>query len=107
MKMVEKKTQTLGFKLSVVILNFLLLVLCSCGVLTYFNQMNSYRQQCETNLRDAGEYLELLISQDGEDFARYQAYFLNHYTEVNIPVDAKEYVSYRKDYERLFHTTYP
>ena len=86
-----KKTQTLGFKLSMLILAFLLVVLGSCGVLTYFNQMSSYREQCKTNLRDVGEYLENLIAADGEDFVRYQTYFLEHYDEVNIPVDADEY----------------
>ena len=99
-----KKTQTLGFKLSMLILAFLLIVLGSCGVLTYFNQMSSYREQCKTNLRDVGEYLENLIEADGEDFVRYQTYFLEHYGEVDIPVDADEYASYRENYERLFHT---
>ena len=102
-----KKTQTLGFKLSVLILAFLLIVLGSCGVLTYLNQMSSYREQCKENLRDVGMYLENLITADGEDFVRYQTYFLEHYAEVNIPVDADEYVSYRENYERLFHAEYP
>ena len=102
-----KKTQTLGFKLSMLILAFLLIVLGSCGVLTYFNQMSSYREQCKANLRDVGEYLENLIAADGEDFVRYQTYFLEHYGDVDIPVDADEYVSYRTNYERLFHTEYP
>ena len=91
--MTLKKTQTLGFKLSMLLLGFLLVVLVSCGVLTYFNQMSSYREQCETNLRDVGEYLESLITADGVDFIRYQTYFLTHYGEVNVPVDAVEYVS--------------
>ena len=102
-----KKTQTLGFKLSMLLLCFLLLVLSSCGGLTYFNQMSSYREQCKTNLRDVGEYLENLIEADGEDFVRYQTYFLEHYGELDIPVDADEYASYRENYERLFHTEYP
>ena len=102
-----KKTQTLGFKLSMLILAFLLIVLGSCGVLTYFNQMSSYREQCKANLRDVGEYLENLIAADGEDFVRYQTYFLEHYGDVDIPFDADEYVSYRTNYERLFHTEYP
>lgn len=102
-----KKTETLGFKLSMLILAFLLVVLGSCGVLTCFNQMSSYREQCKTNLRDVGEYLENLIAADGEDFAQYQAYFLEHYSEMDIPVGADEYVSYRENYERLFHAEYP
>ena len=102
-----KKTQTLGFKLSMLILIFLLVVLGSCGVLTYFNQMSGYREQCKTNLREVGEYLENLIAADGEDFVRYQTYFLEHYDEVNVPVGADEYVSYRENYERLFHAQYP
>lgn len=105
--MTLKKTQTLGFKLSMLLLGFLLVVLVSCGVLTYFNQMSSYREQCETNLRDVGEYLESLITADGVDFIRYQTYFLTHYGEVSVPVDAVEYVSYRETYERLFHEAYP
>ena len=105
--MTMKKTQTLAFKLSMLILAFLLIVLGSCGVLTYCNQMSGYREQCKTNLREVGEYLENLIMADGKDFVQYQTYFLEHYSEVDILVDADEYVSYRENYERLFHSEYP
>ena len=83
---VMKKTQTLGFKLGVIILIFSLAVLGCCGVLTYFNQMSSYHQQCETNLRNVGEFLEDLIVTDSEDFVRYQTYFLEHYKEAEHTV---------------------
>lgn len=105
--MIVKKRQTLAFKIGMVVLASLLVILGSCGVLTYFNQISVYRQQCEASLRDAGEYLEKRITEDGEEFARYQAYFLEHYTEVDIPADAQNYVPYRTAFERLFHTTYP
>ena len=105
--MAVKRTQTLIFKISMVTLIFLALVIGGSGVLTYFNEMATYRQQCETNLRDAGEYLETLIAEDAEDFARYQDYFLGHYAEIDIPADARDHVAYRTEYERLFQAAYP
>ena len=100
-------TQTLSFKLSMIIAIFLLFVLFGCGSLTYYDQMLSYRQQCKTNLQNAGDYLDKLIEADGQDFVRYQTYFLAHYKELNIPIDAQEYMFYKVNYEHLFHMIYP
>lgn len=97
-----KKTRTLSFKLVIVFLIFLLVVLGSCGVLTYMNQMAIYRQQCETDVRNVGEYLANIMTAEGEDFVRYQEYYLDHFNEINAPIDAGEYASYRTAYERLF-----
>ena len=100
-----KKTGTLGFKLIIMFLVFLLIVLGSCGFITYLNQMNIYRQQCETEVRSVGEYLSALILAD--DFVRYQDCFMRHFTEVDIPMDADDYVSYYKAYDKLFRQNYP
>ncbi|MBR1558856.1 MAG: diguanylate cyclase [Clostridia bacterium] len=102
-----KKTKTLGFKLVALFMIFLLLVLGVCGVVTYLNQMSVYRRQCETDARSVGEYLEKLIAADGADFARYQAYYLEHYAEADIPVDVDDYVPYREAFERLLHEEAP
>ena len=102
-----KRIQSLSIKLGIIMLIFLLIILGSCGVLMYYNQMNSYHKQCEDNLRNVSEYLEKQIEEDGEDFVLYQNYYLDHYTEVDIPVDAEGYVSYRTEYERLLQTYHP
>ena len=102
-----KRKHTITFKLSMIVFNFLIIVLICCGLLTYFNQMSSYRKQCETDLKAMGEYLGKQMEADGEDFIRYQTYFLEHYTDVDIPIDADDYIPYLRNYERLFHTTYP
>lgn len=102
-----KSTSTLGFKLVVLFMIFLLLILGGCGLVTYMNQMSIYRDQCETDVRNVGEYLEDLIQMDGKDFARYQKYYLGHFHEVNIPIDADEYVTYQKDFEKAFKKYHP
>lgn len=102
-----KRTKTLSFKLTLLFLVFLLAVLGGCGALTYLNQMAIYRQRCETDARNVGEYLQNIIAADGDEFVRYQAYYLEHYSEIDLPVDAADYTPYRTAYERLFHATYP
>ncbi len=51
--------------------------------------------------------MEKLIEDDGVDFALYQKYFLEHYREIDVPMDADDYVPYRTEYEHLFQTAYP
>ncbi len=103
----EKKTDSLLFKFGVLFLVFTVITLALSGLMTYYSQMTSYRKQCEENIRNIGEYLERLIQAEGEDFATYQAYYMAHFSEVDIPFDFHEYRTAQAAYERLFAETYP
>ena len=102
-----KRTQKLGFKIGVIFTVFLVVILILCGITTYFGQMSIYQAQCERNIRNIGEYLASLMTAEGEDFITYQNYYLGHYAEVNIPIDANEYLTAQDAYNELFAKIYP
>lgn len=102
-----KKARTISFKLGVVFTGFMLVILILCGLLTYVSQISIYEAQCETNIRSVGEYLTSLMAADGDDFVAYQNYYLEHFADVNIPVDADEYLTAETEFEDLLAKRYP
>ena len=102
-----KRTQKLGFKIGAIFAVFLVVILILCGITTYFGQMSIYQAQCERDIRSIGEYLASLMTAEGQDFITYQNYYLGHYAEVNIPIDADEYLTAQEAYNDLFAKTYP
>ncbi|MBQ8971088.1 MAG: GGDEF domain-containing protein [Lachnospiraceae bacterium] len=102
-----KRTRGLGFKLTGAFIVFLAVTLILCGITTYLSQMSIYREQCKTNVTNVARYLRTLITADGDDFLQFTDYFKDHYMDVNIPVDASEYLSYQETYEELFAKYYP
>ncbi|MCR5674728.1 MAG: GGDEF domain-containing protein [Lachnospiraceae bacterium] len=95
------------FKSTVVLLIFTVSILITSGVTTYFSQMKIYKNQCEQNIRDIGEYLAALIENDWADFETYQNYYMAHFDEVKIPIDFTDYTDAAAEFERLFTQTYP
>ena len=73
-----KKLHSLLFKFAVIFAIFTLITLLLSGITTYVNQTASYREQCELNIKNIGEYLQELILADSEDFLIFQEYFLLH-----------------------------
>ncbi len=102
-----KRSIGLSYKLGAVFSVFLIVSLILCGVMTYFSQMSIYRNQCQRNLTDVASYLASLIEADGEYFIEYKDYYEGHYAEVDIPIDADEYLSYRDSFNELFASRYP
>lgn len=102
-----KRTDKLGFKLGIAFLTIAVISLAAVGILTYFHQMNVYRQQCEKNVKSVGRYIESLIVADGVDFIQYVDYYLEHYREIEVPMDADEYESYEREFNSLFQEKYP
>ena len=102
-----KRSDTLGFKIGVIFVIFVMIILVLCGLTTYYSQMQIYKAQCEDNIRSVGDFLAAQMAANGEEFIRYQNYYISHHTDVNIPVDADEFVSYRDRYQELFTQNYP
>ncbi len=102
-----KRRGGLGFKLGIVFEIFLIVTLILTGVTTYLSQMSIYRKQCQRNITNVASYLASLIEADGEDFLEYKKYYEEHYADVDIPVDADEYLSYEHDFQKLFNERYP
>ncbi len=102
-----KHQRGLTFKLGVVFGVFLIVTLILSGVTTYISQMSIYKKQCQGNLTDVASYLASLIEADGSDFLDYKEYYEKHYAEVDIPIDADEYLSYEDEFNKLFAQRYP
>ena len=103
----ERKSDSLLFRIGVILFSFTIVSLILCGLATYFSQMNSYQEQCEIKIRGIGEYLSSLMSADGDDFVEYQKYYINHCQDADIPIDFEGYEEAREDFETLFASRYP
>ena len=102
-----KHRKGLIYKLGIVFGVFLVVSLILCGVTTYLSQMSIYRKQCQRDITNVASYLGSLIEADGEDFLKYKKYYEEHYADVDIPIDADEYLSYEHDFHKLFNERYP
>ncbi len=104
---IKRKTKGLLFNFSVMFLAFTIIILIVVGLTTYFTQLNIYKRQCEQNIRNIGEYLEIMMANDGEDFITYQNYYMDHFDEVNIPYDFDEYQTALDHFWELYEKEYP
>ena len=103
----DSKKKSLLFKFGVIFTFFTVLAVVLGGLATYYAQTDSYRKQCEQNIRDVGAYLERLILQDKDNFAIYQKYYMAHFAEVDIPFDFDNYRAAQAEYEKLFAMHHP
>ena len=69
----------------------------------------SIRNSKKQLLQNLSAYLAVNLEADGNDFAEYQEYFIEHYQDMNIPVDFNDQdaLKARQKYERMFAETYP
>ena len=103
----DKKTDSLLVKFTIIFIIFTIVTLLMSGITSYVNQMDSYKKQCEVNIRNIGEYLEELLKSDGETFIIYQDYYMKHFAEVDIPYDFTEYLTAKKAYDTLLAREHP
>lgn len=102
-----KQPKSLLRKISLMFFIYTVIVLLVTGVSTYVSQLNIYRQQCEKDIRNIGQYLSTLMADDGEDFKTYQQYYMDHCNEVNIPYDFDEYQTALDHFWELYEKEYP
>ena len=100
-------TNSIVFKFSVIIMTFTVILLCISGILTYFSQMQFYKEQCEESIRSIGEYLAALMENEGDNIKRYQDYYMEHYEEMDIPYDFTDCSQAYVEYTTLFASQYP
>ena len=103
----DDKKRSLLFKFGLIFAIFTVIAVALGGLATYYSQMESYRKQCEKNIRDIGAYLERLILQDKDNFAIYQKYYMAHFAEVDIPFDFDNYRTAQAEYEKIFAMHHP
>ncbi len=102
-----KKRNSLLMKFSLIYFSFALIMLVVSGLATYFSQMDNYLHECEKRIRDVGQYMSELMINEGDDIARYQDYYMEHYRELEIPYDFDDYGDAYYAFEEIFSETYP
>ncbi len=103
----DKKTNSLLFKIGAIFFVFTVITLLISGITTYINQMKIYKRQCEDNIRKLGTYLETMILNESQGFRIYQDYFLSHYQEIEMPINFTEYETAKYEFEKMFAKAYP
>ena len=109
----EKKKITLGptdsllLQFAIIFGVFTIITLFISGITMYSSQMKSYKQQCAEKISSIGDYMEHLIQDSGEEFVKYQKYYMEHFAEADIPFDFDEYHTARANYEKILEATNP
>ena len=97
----RKKTDGLLFRFALIFGIFTIITLVMSGLTIYAIQMREYKARRVEEIRKIGDYLERLIQEAGPDFINYQKYYMEHYAEVDIPYDFKEYLTAQREYESM------
>ena len=101
----KDKRQKVKYSLLIKILSifalFTVIAVGFSGLNTYFTQMRLYKNQCLESLCNIVDYLQGLMIDSGEEFVNYQKYFMDHYSEVDIPYDFDEYQTAQKAFLTL------
>ena len=104
----EKKTDSLSFKFTLIFVVFTLVTLLMSGFNTYYNQSNAYKKQCEDSIQNISKYIEELLMKEGDDFINFQRYFLENYDDILVPIDFNgDYRPAKYEFEKLFAEQYP
>ncbi len=77
------------------------------GFVTYYSQINQYKELCKSRIQGVGDYLVGLIMEDPQDFLRYQKYYEEHYKDLRIPIDFNNYTNVRDKFFAAVHDEYP
>ena len=103
------RKRNLTFKFTLMFAGFTLITLAVTSLLSYFNQMQIYKNQREESIQYVADYLEKVVVSDTDNFLDMQNYFLAHYKEFKIPVDygEDEIEESRVRYETLRQNQYP
>ena len=103
------KNRSLSFKFTLMFAGFTLVSLILTFLLSFFSQMHIYKSQNEENLKQVAIYLEKLLLTDGDEFLLFNKYFIEHASELKIPIDFDwdEVEKERICYETLFNEQNP
>ena len=97
----KKNKRGLSFWFTIIFLFFAAIVIVLTGFGTYYTQFRSYETRCEENIKNVGEYLSLMMQDEGANMERYQEYYLDHYRDMKIPYDFDDYATAKKKFESM------
>ncbi|WP_027729198.1 GGDEF domain-containing protein [Treponema sp. C6A8] len=104
-----KIREGLLFRFAIIFFVFTVITLFMSGVCMYFSQMASYKSEREASIREVADYLEMVLSVDGDDFVNYQNHFKECCLTLLVPhdFDKDDIEDSRNKYEKLFAAKYP
>ncbi len=97
----------LATKFILIFAGMIAVILLLVGIVTYSGQMRIYKQQCETNIRNIGEYLELMMEADSSKTIIYQEAYMKYFDEIDIPYDFDNFYEARAKFRSDFAKEFP
>ncbi len=101
------KKGSLLYHFGIVFAIFTVITLYICGISTYANQMQIYREQCKERQIQLAHYLCAMMEDDADDFIAFQKYMIENADELNIPVDFKDFTAARDEFDVEFQKSFP
>ena len=87
---------------------FVIVAMTFSGVVSYINQTRFYHSEVKRNMEHVADYLNVLFTAQGNEFARLKEYFVTYRDELLIPFDfSGDYSPARDNFERLWSAHYP
>ena len=102
-----KKRDSISYRLTMMFIIFLIVCVAFCGAALYYAQMRIYRAQTIESLENVNRELVELMQNDGQDFINYQKLAIEHYMDIDIPIDVSDYTVYQHEYEALLAERHP
>ena len=89
----SKDRHSLNYRLALVFGSFLFLFLVISGIAFNVIKRTEARKASEHKVIQISEYLLSVINMSCDDFVAYQKYFMENYSQMNIPYSFSEYSS--------------
>lgn len=86
---------------------FVVVTMTISAIVTYFAQMNQYKELAKDRIRAVGDGLVAKLLEDPQDFLDYMNYYKDHYEELRIPCDFDECITARDEFFSEFRSEYP
>lgn len=105
----DNKTDSLIFKFAIIFLVFTLIVASISGAATFAAQTSSYKAQREEIAQQVADYLEQMLSADGNDFQIFQKYLISNKDSLLVPhdFDTATMQKARMQYEHILAEKHP
>lgn len=83
----NRKTDSLNFKLLLVFLLITVIAVCTSGYITYRQEYKRYLKNCQDQIQAVSGFLYILVEEDSDEFPFFKDYLINHRDELLLPID--------------------
>ncbi len=83
---------------------FVVVTMTISAIVTYFAQMNQYKELAKDRIRAVGDGLVAKLLEDPQDFLDYMNYYKDHYEELRIPCDFDQCITARDEFFSEFRS---